>query len=96
MRSQWRLQLLEDEQAVAPVFLDTTDGELDETLYYVLLRKSLLGPAWNQTEDVTMADFSSELWGLSTIWLGNGFYESNGAWVADFRRRLSSRSPSTQ
>lgn len=73
------LQLLEDGQAVAPVLLDTTTAESDEPLYYVLLRKSLLEPAWNQTEDVTMVDFASELWGLSTIWLGVGFYERNGA-----------------
>ena len=36
---------------------------------FVLLRKSMLEPGWNQNGHVTMVDFSSELFGLSTIWL---------------------------
>ena len=48
--------------------------------HYVLWRKSLLDPSWT-TEDeyvsVTTVDVSSELFGLSTIWLGAEFYKNN-------------------
>ena len=43
---------------------------------YVLLRRSMLEPGWDQTTHVTMVDFSSELFGLSTLWLGPDFYST--------------------
>lgn len=42
---------------------------------YVMLRKSLLEPGWDQSSHVSMVDFSSELFGLSTLWLGTGFWQ---------------------
>ena len=45
---------------------------------FVLLRRSMLEPGgWDQTTHVTMVDFSSELFGLSTLWLGDGFYQTH-------------------
>jgi hypothetical protein len=41
---------------------------------YILTRRSLIEPGWSQNEHLTMVDFSSELFGLSTIWLGTDFY----------------------
>eukprot|EP01052_Picozoa_sp_SAG31_P022363 SAG31_NODE_1775_length_7303_cov_2.409356_10_plen_327_part_00 len=48
--------------------------------YYILWRKSLLDPTWTTAREyvsVTTVDFSSELFGLATIWLGAGFFENN-------------------
>jgi hypothetical protein len=44
---------------------------------YVLLRKSLLEGNFSQAGDLTMVDFASELFGLSTIWLGADFWRNN-------------------
>jgi len=44
---------------------------------FVLLRKSMIEPGWNQNSHVSMVDFASELFGLSTIWLGKEFYTKN-------------------
>lgn len=41
---------------------------------FVMLRRSMLEPGWDQTTHVTMVDFASELFGLSTLWLGTDFY----------------------
>ena len=48
--------------------------------HYVLWRKSLLNPSWTTADEyvsVTTVDVSSELFGLSTIWLGEDFYRNN-------------------
>jgi hypothetical protein len=50
--------------------------------YFVLWRKSLLHPGWSSDPPdaytgVTMVDVASELFGLSTVWLGAGFYRNN-------------------
>ena len=37
----------------------------------------MLEPGWNQNAHVTMVDFSSELFGLATRWLGIDFYKTN-------------------
>merc|ERR1711957_177829 len=42
---------------------------------YIMLRKSLLEPGWNQNTHVSMVDFASELFGLSTLWLGKEFWQ---------------------
>lgn len=44
---------------------------------HILGRKSLLVPTWNESDWVTMVDLSSELLGLSTIWLGDEFFKTN-------------------
>jgi len=62
------LQLLEDGETVLPVH---------NTDYKVLWRKSAVDPSWSQGYGVTLVDFASELFGLSTIWLGMSFYETN-------------------
>lgn len=61
------LDLLAAGESVFPL----RDGSGD----YVMLRKSLLEPGWNQNDHVSMVDFSSELFGLSTIWLGAEFWQ---------------------
>ena len=43
---------------------------------FVLLRKSLFDLAWNQTNFITLVDFSSELFGLSTLWLSTDFWRN--------------------
>jgi hypothetical protein len=43
---------------------------------FVLLRKSLLEGNFSQGGRVTMVDFASELFGLSTIWLGVDFWRN--------------------
>jgi len=57
------------------------DGEtvmsIPGTSYHVLWRKSLLERMWTQGYGITMVDFSSELFGLSTLWLGTDFYKNN-------------------
>ena len=50
--------------------------------YYVLWRKSMLHPGWtcdppDSYTGATMVDASSELFGLSTIWLGADFFRNN-------------------
>merc|ERR1712048_1115967 len=62
------LELLASGESVFPL----RDGSGD----FVLLRKSLLEPGWNQNNHVSMVDFSSELFGLSTIWLGTQFWQT--------------------
>ena len=50
---------------------------------FVLWRKSLLFPGWScdgppsTYVGVTTVDVSSELFGLSTLWLGTDFYANN-------------------
>ena len=49
---------------------------------FILWRKSLLFPGWQSEPPdtyvgVTTVDVSSELFGLSTLWLGAGFYRNN-------------------
>ena len=61
------LQLLAAGESVYPV---------PNTSYKVLWRKSMLHPGWSQGYGLTMVDFSSELFGLSTLWLGSDFCES--------------------
>jgi len=56
------LQLLAAGDAVVPI-------DSFQAGDYVLLRKSLIEPQWNQTADITLVDFSSELFGLVTLWL---------------------------
>jgi len=43
---------------------------------FVLLRKSLFDTSWNQTNFITLVDFSSELFGLSTLWLSTDFWRN--------------------
>ena len=48
--------------------------------HFVLWRKSLLDPNWTSADEyvsVTTVDVSSELFGLSTLWLGSDFYANN-------------------
>jgi hypothetical protein len=53
------------------------------TDYYVLWRKSLIDPGWSSVPKsgavgagygITLVDFAAELFGLSTLWLGQDFY----------------------
>ena len=56
------LDLLADGETV----LEFTVGDAD---YHILWRKSMLNPMdWTQGYGITMVDFSSELFGLSTLW----------------------------
>ena len=64
------LQLLAAGESVYPV-PNTSCAE-----HKVLWRKSMLHPGWSQGYGLTMVDFSSELFGLSTLWLGSDFCES--------------------
>jgi len=43
---------------------------------FVMLRKSLLDPSWNQTKSVTMIDFGASLFGLATLWLNLSFFQT--------------------
>jgi hypothetical protein len=43
----------------------------------VLWRKSLVNASWVQGYGVTMVDFAAELFGLSTLWLGIGFFQNH-------------------
>lgn len=63
---QQLLQLLADGETV----LQVPDSE-----NYILWRKSLLDKGWSS--HVTLVDFSSELFGLSTKWLGVDFFRKN-------------------
>lgn len=51
--------------------------QVPNTDYHVLWRKSMIDPAKNWSNYITMVDIASELWGLSTIWLGRRFYIQN-------------------
>lgn len=44
------------------------------TNYSILWRKSLIDQSWSQGYGVTMVDFSAELYGLATIWLGADYF----------------------
>ena len=46
--------------------------------YHVMWRASMLDYTWIQGYGVTMVDFSSELFGLSTLWLPKTFYSDYG------------------
>lgn len=59
------LALMEDGEAVLP--MAGTDD-------FVLWRRSMLDVDWVEGYGITLVDFASELWGLSTIWLGADFY----------------------
>ena len=64
-----------------------------DTGYVVLWRKSLLDPGWQPVPagmppawvgrdpgyGITLVDFAAELFGLSTLWLGAGFFVNNTA-----------------
>lgn len=61
------------------------------TPHHVLWRRSMLDPAWNINNnnamendpvEITMVDLSSLLFGLSTLWLDDGFYQkyTNHGW----------------
>jgi len=66
------LELLEDGESVSTFSL-TDDGED----YHILMRRSLLNPDdWTGDEMVTLVDFSSEILGLSTIWLPEDFFQT--------------------
>jgi len=47
------------------------------TDYHILWRKAMVDPAMNWSSYVTLIDFSTELLGLSTLWLGTDFYRKN-------------------
>lgn len=59
--------------------LEHGDGvrKLNNSEYFVLLRKSLLNPDWSSEQDITMIDFSSEFLGLTSLLLGADFYVKN-------------------
>ena len=59
------------------LFLNTYFAQLFGVGVPLLLRRSMLEPGWSQESHVSMVDFSSELFGLSTIWLGTDFYVNN-------------------
>ena len=78
--TQHLLQLLADGDAVFSV---------PGTPYHVLWRRSMLDPGWNNNNikpttpvEITMVDLSSLLFGLSTLWLDDGFYQkhTNHGW----------------
>jgi len=62
------LELLADGEAVYQV---------PNSEYVVMWRKSLLDEKWAGGYGITMVDFSSELFGLSTLWLGVDFYQNH-------------------
>jgi len=60
-------------------------GAVPGTPYHVLGRRSLADPTWRPP--LTMVDFASELFGLSTKWLGLEFWQQNTAhWDAPIIR----------
>ena len=76
------LELLADGEAVFSV---------PGTPHHILWRRALLDPGWNNNNnndtgvapvEVTMVDLSSLLFGLSTLWLEDGFYQkyTNHGW----------------
>ena len=70
------MPLINDDYSIEkwPVILQL---EVPNTSYSVLWRKSMLHPEWSQGYGLTMVDFSSELFGLSTLWLGAEFWQNN-------------------
>eukprot|EP00051_Salpingoeca_urceolata_P031317 m.11159 g.11159 ORF g.11159 m.11159 type:complete len:595 (-) comp3945_c0_seq1:13-1797(-) len=64
------LALMHDGETTLSLPLDTKDT------YHVLGRKSIIDLAWNQSYDITMVDMSSQLFGLSTLWLTPEFYSN--------------------
>ena len=79
------LELLADGEAVFAV---------PGTPYHVLWRRSMLDTGWNNNNnndkaatpvEITMVDVSSLLFGLSTLWLDDGFYQkyTNHGWWKD-------------
>jgi len=81
------LALLEDGESVVPV-PSTEHGEGHGAEHVVLWRKSLLEPGWPSRTDgararFTLVDLSSELLGLSTLFLPSGFYPNH----TDYFRR---------
>jgi hypothetical protein len=85
------LELLEDGEAVFSV---------PDTPYHVLWRRSMLDSGWNNNNDkattpveITMVDLSSLLFGLSTLWLDESFYQrytNHGWWGNNKSNRLKS------
>jgi len=67
------LQLLAEGETVLPFWSD----------YHILGRKSMIDPSWNESSWITMVDISSELLGLSTLWLGKEFFTKNTNHFAD-------------
>eukprot|EP00927_Polykrikos_kofoidii_P040345 TRINITY_DN34509_c0_g1_i1.p1 TRINITY_DN34509_c0_g1~~TRINITY_DN34509_c0_g1_i1.p1 ORF type:complete len:548 (-),score=56.57 TRINITY_DN34509_c0_g1_i1:50-1693(-) len=61
------LDLLADGETVYPV---------PSSPFYILWRKSMLDTSWQGGYGITTVDFSSELFGLSTLWLGMDFYRN--------------------
>ena len=49
-------------------------NDADGLPHQVLWRSSMLDYKWMQGYGVTLVDFSSELFGLSTLWLSSDFY----------------------
>lgn len=72
-----RQELLEDGDSVLPVMLHNSSrmSASGSNISFVLWRKSLLDANWTQGYGLTAVDFSSELFGLSTLWLGEQFYQ---------------------
>lgn len=79
------LALLSSGEAVYPL----VDSDL-----FVLWRKSLLDPSWSQPDwGITLVDFASSFYGLSTIWLGADFFKRNtNYWSADIKATISKAS----
>jgi len=76
------LALLSNGDAVYPL----VDSDL-----FVLWRKSLLDPSWSQPDwGITLVDFASEFYGLSTLWLGADFFTNNTRFWSDDAYQLSS------
>ena len=82
------LELLADGDAVFSV---------PGTPHHVLWRRSMLDPGWNNNNnetttpvEITMVDVSSLLFGLSTLWLDDGFYQkyTNHGWYTNNDGRL--------
>ena len=73
-----------DPEAIQQDVLDLlADGETvlqfksGDTQYHILWRKSMLKPLDETYADsITMADLSSEMFGLSTLWVHPDFYPS--------------------
>ena len=71
-----------DPEAIQQDVLDLlADGETvlqfksNDTHYHILWRKSMLKPMDETYSDhITMEDFSSEMFGLSTLWLDDDYY----------------------
>jgi len=64
------LDLLADGETVTTFKNNNTD-------YHIMFRKSMLNPNdWTGANYVTLVDFSSELLGLSTLWLPEDFFQT--------------------